>query len=54
MEGTCEQTEYKKNPKTNLMLLAKRTSNEETGGKYETVTGHLAQHLTIRRKGKAT
>jgi len=47
VEGTCEQNEYRKNPVTNFTLLTKRskinrTSSEEMGGKYETVTGHLA------------
>jgi hypothetical protein len=36
-----------KNSKTTFMLPTKRTkinwmSNEEMGGKYETITGHLA------------
>jgi hypothetical protein len=53
-EGACEQNEYRKNPKTNVTLPAERTklnrtSNEEMGGKYETTTGHLTQHLTGRR-----
>jgi hypothetical protein len=47
MEGTCEQNEYRKNPKTNYVLLRKktkikRTSSEEMGRKYETIPGHLA------------
>jgi hypothetical protein len=47
MEGICEQNECRKNPKTNFLLSDKRpkinqTSNEEMGGKYKTVTGHLA------------
>jgi len=47
MEGTHEQNEYRKNPKTNFMLSAKRTkinqtSSEEMGGKYEIAVGHLA------------
>jgi hypothetical protein len=42
--GTREQNEYRKIPKTNFTLSGKRikidrTSGEETGGKYETVTG---------------
>jgi hypothetical protein len=46
MEGTYEKNDYRKNPKTNLLLSAKGTkinqmTNEEMGGKYETVTGHL-------------
>jgi hypothetical protein len=46
VEGTQEQTESRKNPKTNFMLSAKQTkinwtSNEKMAGKYETVTGHL-------------
>jgi hypothetical protein len=47
MEGVCEQNEYRKNPKINFTLSAKRMkinwmSREEDGGKYETITGHLA------------
>jgi hypothetical protein len=47
MEGTCEQNKYRKDLKTNLTLSAKKkkinwTSSDETGGKYETVTGHPA------------
>jgi hypothetical protein len=39
MEQTCEQNEYRKNPKTNFTLSAIRSkinwmSNEEMGGKY--------------------
>jgi hypothetical protein len=57
MEGTHEQNEYRKNPKTNFMLSAKRTkinqtSSEEMGGKYEIAVGHLAKYLTGRRKRK--
>jgi hypothetical protein len=42
-----EHNEYRKNPRTNFTLSAKRakinlTSNEEMAGKYETVTAHLA------------
>jgi hypothetical protein len=38
MDGTHDKNEYRKNPKTNFMLSAKRTKinqmyNEETGGK---------------------
>jgi len=44
MKGTCEQNEYKKNLETNFMVSANRTktnrtSCEEMGGKYETITG---------------
>jgi hypothetical protein len=47
MEGNHEQNEYRKNPKTNFTLSAKRTkfnqmSSEEIGAEYETVTSHLA------------
>jgi hypothetical protein len=47
MEGTYEDNEYRKSPKTNFTLSIKRTetnwtSNEEMGGKYETTAGHLA------------
>jgi hypothetical protein len=43
MEGTYDNA-YRKNPKTNFMLSAKRTkinqlSSGEIGGKYATVTG---------------
>jgi hypothetical protein len=47
IEGTCEQNEYRENPKTNFTFSAKKTKinqafKEEMGEKYETVTGHLA------------
>jgi len=47
MEGTYEKNDYRKNPKTNLLLSAKGTkinqmSNEEMREKYETIRGHLA------------
>jgi hypothetical protein len=42
-----EQNEYRRNPRTNFMLPAKRTkinwiSSKEMGGKYGTITGCLA------------
>jgi len=42
-----EHNEYRKNPKRDFMLSAKRIKlnwmfNEDMGGKYETVTGHMA------------
>jgi hypothetical protein len=47
MEGTCEQNDYRRYPKTNFILSNKRAeinhmSSEEMGGKYETITDHLA------------
>jgi hypothetical protein len=47
MEGTHEQNKYRKDPKANFMLQAKRTkislmSSEEKGGKYKTLTGYVA------------
>jgi hypothetical protein len=47
MEGTCEQSEYRENLKTNFTLSAKQTKisqmlSEEMGGKCETITGYLA------------
>jgi hypothetical protein len=47
MEGTCEEDEYRKNSKTNFMLLAKRIKinsiyNKKMREKYEIITGHLA------------
>jgi hypothetical protein len=40
--GTCEQNEYRKNPKTYFTLSAKGIMyNEEIGGKYVTMKGHL-------------
>jgi hypothetical protein len=47
MEDIHGQNEYRKNYKTNVTLLFKRTkislmSDEEVRGKYETITGHLA------------
>jgi hypothetical protein len=46
MEGTRENSEYRKNTKNNFTLSVKREkinrmSNEKMGGKYETVAGHL-------------
>jgi hypothetical protein len=54
MEGTHEQNKYRKNLKTNFTLSAKRTkinctSNEDVGGEYETLIGHLAKYLKGRR-----
>jgi hypothetical protein len=42
----CTNNEYRKNPKANLTLSAKRTkinltSNEEMGGKYEIIKGSM-------------
>jgi hypothetical protein len=46
MEGIHEQNEYRKNPRTNFTLPAKRMwinwmSNEEMRGKYEAKTDHM-------------
>jgi hypothetical protein len=44
MERTYEGNEYRKNPKTSLTLSTKvnQIAKEDKGGKFETITSHLA------------
>jgi hypothetical protein len=46
MEETCEQNDYRMNPKTNFTISDKKRkinwmSIKEMGKKYKTVIGHL-------------